>query len=170
MLSRIADVLETIADKDPYDRIYESNTPRVVSRSDYVRAYGVPVADVQCMATGLCPSVLHLAAAAPTTSPTSSENPVTRVHLVPRRADARDRTSLGYHRDDIDDIRNTLLLCRGIAEAFNRKQLSFVPADHPFARHQYQLQIWVDCIRTEPIYEDASQTIGDYDGRRGRWS
>ena len=46
-------------------------------------------------------------------------------------------------------------------ETFNRKQLSFVPA---FALHRYQLHIWADCIRAEPIYRGASQTIGDYDG------
>jgi hypothetical protein len=92
------------------------------------------------------------------------ENPVTLAHLLPRNANVKERSRLRYDGTDIGDIRNTILLCRGFKEAFNSKCISFVPADNPFSNHKYKLHLWCDFIKSKPIFEGATQTIGDYDG------
>lgn len=145
---------------DCYDRISESSQRKRASKMDYERNYGVAVADLNCMITGISQSALH----APAPTSPMPENPVTCSYLLPRSAYASDRESLGYKMDDIESIRNTLLLCKGIKRAFDRKKLSFVPADNPFSNNQYKLHIWADSIRTEPIYQGASQTIGEFEG------
>jgi len=159
-MSAVLEVLEEIGDKDCYDRISESSKPRELTKSDYEVAYGMPVADLKCMITGISQSALI--AAAPTFP--KPKNPVTLSHLVPRNAEAKERLSLGYGKADIENIRNSILLCKGIEEAFNHKFISFVPSDKPFSSNRYKLHIWVDAIKTEPIYEGSAQTIGSFDG------
>eukprot|EP01032_Pedospumella_encystans_P020711 gene20711-23525_t len=161
VLGGIGEVLEEIGDKDCYDRISESSRPRELAKSDYEVAYGVPVADLKCMITGI--SQTALIAAAPN-SP-KPKNPVTLSHLLARNAEAKERLSLGYGKADIENIRNSILLCKGIEEAFDHKFISFVPTDKPFSNNRYKLYIWVDAIKSEPIYEGAPQTIGSFDGR-----
>eukprot|EP01032_Pedospumella_encystans_P022886 gene22886-25922_t len=125
VMEKVLEVLEEIGDKDCYDRISESSKPRELAKPDYELAYGVPVADLKCMITGICQTALI--AAAPT-SP-KPKNPVTLSHLLARNAEAKERLSLGYKKADIENIRNTILLCKGIEEAFDHKFLSFVPTD-----------------------------------------
>jgi len=160
VLGGIGEVLEEIGDKDCYDRISESSKPRELAKPDYELAYGVPVADLKCMISGI--SQTALIAAAPT-SP-KPKNPVTLSHLLARNAEAKERLSLEYKKADIENIRNTVLLCKGIEEAFDHKFISFVPTDKPFSNNRYKLHIWVDAIKTEPIYEGATLTIGSFDG------
>eukprot|EP01033_Poteriospumella_lacustris_P015017 gene15017-10737_t len=133
MMNEVRRVLEDIVDKDCYDRISESSQRKRASKMDYERNYGVAVADLNCMITGISQSALH----APAPTSPMPENPVTCSYLLPRSAYATDRESLGYKMDDIESIRNTLLLCKGIERAFYRKKLSFVPADNPFSNNQY---------------------------------
>ena len=159
-MSAVLEVLEEIGDKDCYDRISESSKPKELAKSDYELAYKVKAADLKCMITGISQSALI--AAAPT-SP-KPKNPVTLSHLLARNAEAKERLSLGYGMADIENIRNSILLCKGIEEAFDHKFLSFVPTDKPFSNNRYKLHIWVDAIKTEPIYEGAALTIGSFDG------
>ncbi|KAJ1429309.1 hypothetical protein B484DRAFT_396449 [Ochromonadaceae sp. CCMP2298] len=160
VLGGIGEVLGEIGDKDCYDRISESSKPRELAKSDYQLAYGVPVADLKCMITGIRLTALN---AAPPTSP-KPKNPVTLSHLLARNAEAKERLSLGYKKADIENIRNSILLCKGIEEAFDHKFISFVPTDKPFSNNRYKLHIWVDAIKTEPIYEGAALSIGSFDG------
>lgn len=160
-MKKVAEVLEDIGDKDCYDRISQSSKPRELTKSDYVTTYGVDVDDLKCMVTGV--SLSALIAAAPSTT-NISKNPVTLSHLLPRISNATERLSLGYKISDIENIRNTILLCKGIEEAFDHKYLSFVPTDKPFSSNRYKMQIWVDAIKSEPIYDGATQTIGSFDG------
>lgn len=159
-MSSVVEVLEEIGDKDCYDRISESSKPRELAKSDYAIAYKVPVADLKCMVTGICQTTLI--AAAPTAP--KPKNPVTVSHLLAHNAWAKERLSLGYRKADIENIRNSILLCKGIEEAFDHKFISFVPTDKPFSSNRYKLHVWVDAIRSEPIYEGAPQTIGSFDG------
>jgi hypothetical protein len=156
----VLEVLEEIGDKDCYDRISESSKPRELSKSDYERSFGVVVVDLKCMITGI--SHTSIIGAAPTS--TTPKNPVTLSHLLARNAEAKERLSLGYGKADIENIRNSILLCKGIEEAFNHKFISFVPSDKPFSSNRYKLHIWVDAIKSEPIFEGASETIGAFDG------
>lgn len=160
MMGAVLEVLEEIGDKDCYDRISNSSKPRELSKLDYDHAYGVRVADLKCMITSITHAEL-IAAAPPSSKP---KNPITLSHLVARNADAKERLSLGFRKADIENIRNSLLLCKGIEEAFDHKFISFVPADKPFYSNRYRLCIWVDAIRTEPIYEGSTLTIGSFEG------
>ena len=129
LLKKIGEVLEDFCDKNCCDRISETSKPRELTKSAYEKAYKVPVADLKCMVTGV--SHTALIAAAPTSS--IPPNSVTLSHLLARNAYAKERDSLGYKKADIDNIRNTILLCKGIEEAFNQKNLSFVPNNKPFS-------------------------------------
>ena len=160
VLGGIGEVLEEIGDIDCYDRISESSKARELTRSDYQVAYQVQVADLKCMITGISQSAL-IAASSTSSMP---KNPVTLSHLLARNAQTKERVSLGYRNTDIENIRNSILLCKGIEEAFDHKYLSFVPTDKPFSDDRYKLHIWVDAIKNEPIYEGADLTIGSFDG------
>jgi hypothetical protein len=160
IMSAVLKVLEEFGDKDCYDRCSEASKPRELAKADYEKTYAVPVSDLKCMITGI--SQASLIAAAPT-SPTP-KNPVTLSHLLARNAEAKERLSLGYKKGDIENIRNTILLCKGIEEAYDHKFVSFVPTDKPFSNDRYKLHIWVDSIKTEPIYEGAVETIGAFEG------
>mmetsp|Transcript_1890 Transcript_1890/g.2990 ORF Transcript_1890/g.2990 Transcript_1890/m.2990 type:complete len:173 (+) Transcript_1890:216-734(+) len=159
-MTAMLEVLEEIGDKDCYDKISESIKPRELTKSDYERVYGVQMKDLRCMITGI--SHASLIAGAPTSQ--IPKNPVTLAHLLACNADAKERLSLGYTRADIESIRNSILLCTGIEEAYNHKYLLFVPSENPFSSNRYNLHVWVDAIRSEPIYEGSTQTIGSFDG------
>ena len=159
-MSAVLEVLVEIGDKDCYDRCSESSKPRELTKAAYERTYSVPAPDLRCMITGI--SQASLTAAAPS-SPTP-KNPVTLSHLLARNADAKERLSLGYKKGDIENIRNTILLCKGIEEAFDHKFVSFVPTDKPFSNNRYKLHIWVDAVKSDPIYEGAALTIGSFEG------
>jgi hypothetical protein len=150
--------LVEVLDKDGYDQISESSNPKKLGKDDYTAAYGVPVPDLQCMVTGVSQNSIT-----PPGGP-QPKNPVTLAHLLPRCASGRERASLGYDLSDIESIRNSILLCKGIEQAFDQKHISFVPMDHPFQPDRYKLQIWFEGAKKKPIYEGAIQTIEDYDG------
>lgn len=156
-LELVQDVLEEVADKDCYDRISGSSKPRKKTKDDYTAKYNVAVSDLQCMITGISQNSI-------VTSPALSKNPVTLAHLLPRNANVKDQSRLGYDAGDIENIRNTIILCKGFEEAFDSKCISFIPADNPFSNNKYKLHFWCDASKSKPIFEGATQTIGDYDG------
>lgn len=160
MMTQLMEVLEEIADKDCYDKISLSNKARTLEKGDFCKAYGVAIGDLPCMLTGI--TINSLTAANPGSAPPS--NTVTLAHLLAHCADARESVSLGYGIGDLEDIRNALLLCKNIEAAFDRKLLSFVPANSPFALNQYKLYIWVDSIKKHPIFPGSPQTIGSFEG------
>eukprot|EP01041_Mallomonas_annulata_P001972 gene1972-3838_t len=115
------------------------------------------------MISGVSLASLVTAARSTPGAPTPS-NPVTLSHLLPRCASDHERSYLGYTDSDMDNIRNTILLCKGLEEAFAGKNISFVPSDKPFSNNKYKLHIWTDIVKTNPIYEGASADIGSFDG------
>jgi hypothetical protein len=159
-LAAVGETLAEIVDKDAFDKISMSSEPRKIKKEDFARSYGVTVESLRCMISDT--SLGSIVAAAPS-SPTP-KNPVTLSHLLPRGASNAEKVSLGYGNSDIDSIRNTILLCKGIEEAFDHKFLSFVPSEKPFSDNKYKLHIWVDNIKDNPIYEGASVTIGSFEG------
>lgn len=151
-------ILEDLGDNDCYDRVSEASKPKELEKNDYTNAYGVPVPDLQCMVTGIS---LVLLTTAPSALP---KNPVTLSHLLARCATAKEVVALGYGLDDIENIRNSILLCKNIERAFDRKMLSFVPVDKPFSVNNYKLHIWIDAVRTLPLFPGCPQTIGEFEG------
>jgi len=70
------------------------------------------------MFTGVSHTALIAAAPASPIPP----NLITLSLLLARNAYAKERDSLGYKNADIDNICNTILLCKGIEEAFDKKK------------------------------------------------
>ena len=168
MLSKILDLLEDLTDKDCYDRISASSKPRELEKTEYQKRYGVAVADLECMMTGISHNKIITADnALPISSrqPKQPNNPVTLAHLLARCADATEAAALGYGINDVENIRNSLLLCKNIEIAFDKKYISFVPSDNPFSNNRYKLHVWLDMIKSTPIFEGATQTIGDLHGK-----
>jgi hypothetical protein len=155
-----AKFIEDIVDKDNYDKISTNSKSRRLDKSAYTTEYKVPLYDLPCMVTGI--TINSLKAANPSSSPPS--NTVTMAHLVGHCVEAKEAVSLGYFSEELESIRNTVLLCKGIKEAFDRKFLSFVPADSPFAADRYKLYIWVDGIKPKPIFPGSAINIGAYEG------
>jgi len=143
--------------KDPYDQISESSKAKKLVKEDFTKMYGVQSADLQCMVTGVSQNNIT-----PSGGPTP-KNPVTLTHLLPRCADGIVRMSLGYDIDDIESMRNSILLCKGIEQAFDQKHISFVPMDNPFQQYKYKLHIWCETARSKPIYEGANETIAVFE-------
>ena len=141
-------VLEARSDTDCYDQISIASKPRVLSKADYSTKYGVAVNDLKCMVTGTLGTSKRL------NSKKTTESAVVVAHLLPRSANASTRLSLGYEIDDIENIRNSLLLCKGVEEAFDGKDISFVPPEVPFSSNRYILHIWSEKGRKQPIYND----------------
>jgi hypothetical protein len=147
-LNNTIEILTEIGDKDCYDRMSQSSMPRKIEKNDFAKYYGIEESDLMCMVTEISQSLLIAS------SPKSQipPNPLKLSHILARSADLKERENLSFADGDIDNIRNTIILCKGIEEAFDRKKLSFVPSEQPFSPHRYKLHIWLDSVRTTPIY------------------
>eukprot|EP01039_Chlorochromonas_danica_P012210 gene12210-13897_t len=154
-IKNVVAVVEEMKDTDCYDHISQSssNRRRTLSKVTYTEKYGVSSINLKCMVTGK--------------SLSSSDAPTDFMkcaHIIPRCATLKELVSLAFTFSDIDNIRNSLLLCKGIEEAFDRKRIFFVPADNPFSPNRYKLHIWDMNVKTVPIYEGAREFIGGYEG------
>lgn len=152
-LAKFQKVLEDIFDNDGYDHISSSSQPQELRKSAYATKYGVLEPELQCMVTGKLQN-----------STASSTDVVILAHLIPRCSTVEEQNRLGFDHSNIEDIRNSILLCSGLKDAFDRKCISFVPSNVPFSPNRYKLHIWYDKTRLKPIYEGATETIGDFDG------
>ena len=63
---------------------------------------------------------------------------------------------------DLNEPNNLVFWARGFEEAYERMQLSFIKSNP--LRDALFLHIWDDSIRKKPIYPDAVEKIGDYEG------
>eukprot|EP01041_Mallomonas_annulata_P010636 gene10636-22203_t len=142
-------------------KMSRSGDHKILNKAHFASKYGVDPDSFKCMISGV--SLTSLAAVAPFGSP-ALRNPVTLSYLFSRCANDREMSFLGYNDSDKDNIRNTILLCKGFKEAYYRKYISFVPSEKPFSGCQYKLHIWNNCIRNQPIYEGAGDVIGSFEG------
>ena len=156
VLEKVVKVLEE-SQTDCYDKLSVSNKPRELTKRDFADTYNVDVDHLQCMVTGISSSSLHA-------SDPSRNSRVVVAHLLPRCADSSTKLSLGYTWDDMESIRNTVILCKGIKDAFDSKLISFVPSEKPFSNNAYKMHIWSEDVKTRPIYKGATETIGSYEG------
>jgi HNH endonuclease len=141
---------------DPWNDITATSIGKSFNlRSEFFTHYRLTNATAQCMITGTFASTF--------TTHRSGQTSVILAHLLPRSSKANVLDALGMHQEDIDTIRNALLLCQGIEEAFDRKQVSFVPIDNPFVDGQFKMMIWEDKFKATPIYEGSTQTLGDFE-------
>jgi hypothetical protein len=157
-MSSLLQAFQEVVDKDCYDKLSHASSNREISKADYEKVYRVSPPNQQCMITGFSQTSLHtaLGGAIP-------KNPVVLAHILPRSVSVDEQRFLGLDKFSIDNIRNTLLLCKGIEAAFDRKDLSFVPSDNPFSPNRFKMKIWNEAIKTMPIFEGSTQTIGDFD-------
>ena len=137
-----------VLDTDPYDRISEKSTTRKMTKAAFATHFKVSLTDIRCMVSGLQPA---------------SNDHLILAHILPRSADIKTKESLAI--DDIDCIRNFLILCTGFQRAFDSKSISFIPADNPFANNMYKLKIWTATVRNATVFEGSTQTIGEYENQ-----
>ena len=139
---------------DPYNDMTATSIGKSNNlRSMFLNHYELNAETAQCMITKTFAS----------TASRGGQSSVILAHLLPRSTKMCVLDVLGMHTSNIDTIRNSLLLCKGIEEAFDRKQVSFVPVDDPFVDGQFKMMIWEDKFKTTPIYEGSLQTLGEFE-------
>lgn len=139
---------------DPWNDITATSIGKSSTlRADFFAYYGLISATAQCMITNTPASIFRR----------PSQPCVVLAHLLPRSSKRNVLDALGMVPEDIESIRNALLLCHGIEEAFDRKQVSFVPIDNPFVDGKFKMMIWEDKFKGIPIYEGSTQTLGDFE-------
>ena len=109
-LNNTIEILTEIGDKDCYDRMSQSSMPRKIEKNDFAKYYGIEESDLMCMVTEISQSLLIAS------SPKSQipPNPLKLSHILARSADLKERENLSFADGDIDNIRNTIILCKGI--------------------------------------------------------
>jgi hypothetical protein len=119
-----------------------------ISQRTLAAKYGMPV---PCMVSGIVPP----------SSPIRI--PILKLaHILPRSTKAHILRSLGLGVQDVDDLRNMLVLCNGLEEAFDRQFISFVPNTNPF-QGGFQVKFWKDEFKNFPLHKGSERTIGEYD-------
>ena len=86
-------------------------------------------------------------------------------HIMPLKTKRNIRELVSFQPDDIDSIRNCLLLSSSIEKAFDEQDISFVPPDNPFQADRFKMKIWNDAIRQKPVFPGAVDLTGTYDNR-----
>lgn len=85
-------------------------------------------------------------------------------HIAPARSSMKRLAHIGMTPDDVNDVRNGLLLATGIHKAFDHLRLSFVKSN-PLSQQLY-LKIWDKSCRNVEVYPGANRTIGEFDGAK----
>ena len=95
---------------------------------------------------------------------------VTNAHLLPRNAPAHFLEELGI--DDVDDVRNMVILCQNVEKLFEQKRLCFLlDDDEPGC---FVLKIWDEKVKNKPLFDGDPladrQNIGTYSGHKMRFA
>jgi hypothetical protein len=90
------------------------------------------------------------------------DNQIKLAHILPRSTKAKVYRKLGMRKDDINGIRNLLLLSKNVEEAFDSMRISFVPRVNEALCREYVMHVWDDSVCEEAIHDGASTNIGDY--------
>ena len=141
------ELLKDVLDTDPYDKISENSHARNFTIGDFAAHFNVQQSALRCMVSGLQPPLGNLIL-----SP-----------LLPRSTDNKVKETLAMGLSDVESVRNFLILCEGFEQAFESKNISFIPTDQPFSNNRYKLKIWTKAVRKEKIYDGSTQTIEDYE-------
>lgn len=167
-LKEVCLLLET-PDYDCYDYIAEKSKGSQLRREAFLSVFHLnSTDDLACMVTGICandiqlhPSLSNKEDLSPTTH--ASVDPVTLAHILPRSCTAIDRKRLDLAPSSIDSVRNCLLLCKGLEEAFDRKLISFVPTSD--TDPTYVMRVWSTEAESMLIYPKSTHTIGFFKDR-----
>jgi hypothetical protein len=90
---------------------------------------------------------------------------VSTAHLLP--SNTSDRILEGLGVNSVDDIRNLIVLCNNIKQAFDNRKLCFLAVeDRPGC---IRLKIWSGQAKRTPLFDGSKQTIGDFDGQLMRF-
>lgn len=149
-LDKIMDEIKSQLIIHPWSEMSQTSAGKTSNaRKCFFKEYNLEHSKAVCMLTGITPD--------------DQSNHLRVAHIMPRSAQRKFLDSITMKRNDIDSIRNLLLLCRNIEIAFDRLEISFIPSKNPFAG-QFCLRIWNDRTRNTPIYDGSEKVIGDYDG------
>lgn len=85
-------------------------------------------------------------------------------HIAPARSSMKRLAHIGMTPDDVNDVRNGLLLATGIHKAFDHLRLSFIKSN-PLSKQLY-LKIWDKSCRNIEVYPGAGRKIGEFDGAK----
>jgi hypothetical protein len=98
---------------------------------------------------------------------------VTLAHILPCSTLKHSNTLmlLGLEAKDLNDFRNLLLLSENIEFCFDRLKLSFIPVIGEGLLDVFEMKIWDDSIRDQPLYRSSmvdlnAPRIGQFEGRR----
>ena len=118
-LNNAIEILTEIGDKDCYDKMSLSSMPRKIDRSDFAKYYDIDLSHLKCMVTGISHSSLIKS----NTNAQIPPNPLKLSHILARSADLKERENLSFADEDIDNIRNTIILAWSI-NTYSTKFLS----------------------------------------------
>jgi hypothetical protein len=95
---------------------------------------------------------------------------VVAAHIVPARSKLKNLRNIGLTKEDVESSRNGLLLSKGIENAFDSLQLSFIKSpvsdEIGLLREGFVMKIWDDNCRDTFIWRGSNKRIGDYDGHQ----
>jgi hypothetical protein len=82
-------------------------------------------------------------------------------HLVPLNISKKIASSLALE-NELNNVRNILILNHGIEQAYDKQRISFIPGN-PLSNNDFVLKIWDDSVRNEPISKNSKVLIGEYE-------
>jgi len=129
----------------------------------------------RCQVTGFTPAAAaESISSSSSLTPSSSSAPSLRrandlviaAHLLPAKCPIPVLQRIGMQpadgKEPIKDVRNAAMLAKGIEEAYDQLQLSFIPD----ALGDLRLKIWDKSVQSSPIFTGSSTLIGAYDGAK----
>lgn len=88
-------------------------------------------------------------------------NEIEAAHIVPAKSVIKRLSSIGMNEDDVNSVRNGLLLASGIHKAFDNLRISFVKSN-PLSECLY-MKIWDRTCCDLPVFPGSTKTIGEFD-------
>jgi len=84
-------------------------------------------------------------------------------HIIPCSTDRKILSHLGIDTTCVNMPQNGIFWVRGIEDAWESLALSFVKSNP--LEDKYYMHIWDESVRTTPLYDGSTKTLGDFDGR-----
>lgn len=83
-------------------------------------------------------------------------------HIAPAKSKIKLLASIGLTQDDVNSVKNGLMLAFGIHNEFDNLRISFVKSN-PLSETLY-MKIWDDTCRNTLLFEGSQRTVGEFDG------
>jgi hypothetical protein len=144
---------EFLLNNDPWNNLMATSIGKCeISKEDFAKEYGLNIRSLPCMISAIIPP-----------RPSNNQKPNLKLaHIMPRSTKMHILNSLGLDSNDIDSLKNMLVLCSGFEEAFDKQHISFVPNSNPFAGG-FIVKFWKDEFKYTPLFNGCNDLIGLYD-------